>query len=38
MTIMPEETREPQYDDSEEYPWDADNGYPLDPGDDEDEE
>ena len=35
---MPEEERTGLYDATEEYAWDSDNGYPLDPGDDDDEE
>jgi hypothetical protein len=35
---MPEDERSGLYDPDEEFAWDQDNGYPLDPGDDDDEE
>jgi hypothetical protein len=35
---MPEEERSGLYDPDEEFPWDQDSVYPLDPGDDDDEE
>lgn len=35
---MPEEERYFEYDPLEEFAWDFDNGYALDPGDDEDDD
>lgn len=35
---MPEDDRTGLYDPSEEYSWDQDNPYPLDPDDDEEED
>jgi hypothetical protein len=37
--MMPEDARDTGYDPAEEYPWDAELTYPLDPdeGDDEDD-
>lgn len=37
-TRMPEEERSGLYDPDEDYPWDCDLVYPLDGGDDDDEE
>lgn len=36
--MMPEEERSGLYDPDEEFPWDFDNAYPLDPDDAEDDE
>jgi hypothetical protein len=35
---MPEDGRDGLYDPDEEFAWDSDLGYPLDPGDDDEEE
>ena len=35
---MPEDDRTGLYDPTEEYAWDFDNGYPLDPDDDDGED
>jgi hypothetical protein len=34
---VPENERGQSFDPDEEYPWDCDNGYPLDPDDGEDD-
>jgi len=36
--MMPEDERSGLFDPDEEYGWDSDNGYPLDPGDDDEED
>ena len=33
--MMPEDERSGLYDPEEEYPWDFDNAYPLDPDEDD---
>ena len=36
--MIPEDERSGLYDPTEEYAWDFDNGYPLDPDDDDGED